>query len=295
MKLTFALLCTLGGATLFAQFQPGTLIHIEKGGITNPYSGDVDLTLKETGVSCHFTRAGKFHADAGDMIRITRSGGFLSSVEDSEGVVTLKDYTREIRYEDGFPTVTSSAPRHPLSGDTWLDLTTPYPRLRKEHSVGELAGMLSDPDADVRGDAIGALAEKGSSGVSAVCGALSDKNEWVRERAARALGDVADSGAVDALVAALNDKSWSIRRSAAWALGRIRDRRAAGPLVAALNDQDISSSTRRRRRWSESPGRSSATIRRSGRPGGARTSRALDGRDWERPGLCRSVCWRWRS
>lgn len=119
MKLTFALLCTLGGATLFAQFQPGTLIHIEKGGITNPYSGDVDLTLKETGVSCHFTRAGKFHADAGDMIRITRSGGFLSSVEDSEGVVTLneklaiggKDYTREIRYEDGFPTVTSSAPR----------------------------------------------------------------------------------------------------------------------------------------------------------------------------------------
>ena len=246
MKLTLALLCTLGGATLFAQFQPGTLIHVGKGGVTNPYGGDVDLTLKETGVSCRFTRTGKFRAETDTLIRISGGGGFLSSAEESEGVITLseklaidgREYTREIRYDDGFPTVTSSAARHPLSGETYLDLTVPYPRLRKEHSVRELAAMLSDPDANVRGDAIGALAEKGSSGVSAISGALHDKNDWVRDRAARALGAVADSGAVDVLVSALNDKSWPIRRSAAWALGRIRDRQAAGPLVAALNDQD---------------------------------------------------------
>ena len=68
--------------------------------------------------------------------------------------------------------------------------------------------------------------------------ALKDKNSWVREHAAKALGEIKDSRAVEPLIATLKDKSSSARREAAKALGEIKDPRAVEPLIATLKDKD---------------------------------------------------------
>ncbi len=58
----------------------------------------------------------------------------------------------------------------------------------------------------------------------------------MRWGAARVLGEMKDTGAVESLIAALNDDFMFVRKYAAQALGEIGDRRAVEPLLAALQD-----------------------------------------------------------
>jgi len=60
------------------------------------------------------------------------------------------------------------------------------------------------------------------------------KDEGVRERAARALGEVADARAVIPLLQAVTDTSNQVRVAAIWALGEIRDPQPVEALIALL-------------------------------------------------------------
>jgi hypothetical protein len=70
--------------------------------------------------------------------------------------------------------------------------------------------------------------------------ALADENSWVREHAAKALGDIKGKGTVEPLIAALKDVNSSVRKEAAEALGEIKDARAVQPLITTLKDKDSS-------------------------------------------------------
>jgi hypothetical protein len=67
-----------------------------------------------------------------------------------------------------------------------------------------------------------------------------DKNSSVRIGAARALGNINDTRAVEPLILALKDNNSGVRIGAAWALGNINDTRAVEPLILALKDNNSS-------------------------------------------------------
>jgi len=67
---------------------------------------------------------------------------------------------------------------------------------------------------------------------------LSEKYVFIREAAARALGQIGDPRAVEPLVAALKYVSQVVRRAAVEALGSIGDARAVLSLLAALKDHN---------------------------------------------------------
>lgn len=79
---------------------------------------------------------------------------------------------------------------------------------------------------------------QGSSATVALITALEDDDTEVRLAAARALGDRADTAAINALVNALRrDASAEVRQAAAHALGQIEDARAVPGLTAALREE----------------------------------------------------------
>lgn len=60
----------------------------------------------------------------------------------------------------------------------------------------------------------------------------------VQIAAARILGRIRDSKAVEPLIKALSDEYWEVRREAAWALGMIGDARAVEPLLRVRSDDE---------------------------------------------------------
>ena len=64
------------------------------------------------------------------------------------------------------------------------------------------------------------------------------KDAGIRKKAAEALGELRDIGAVDPLIAAFKDTEKDVRWVAANAVGKIGDARAVEPLIAALQDID---------------------------------------------------------
>ncbi len=70
-----------------------------------------------------------------------------------------------------------------------------------------------------------------------------EKDCDVRRKAAKALGKIGDSRAVEPLMRAINDSDSEVRCAAAKALGEIGDYRAVGPLTKALDDTCVDVST----------------------------------------------------
>ncbi len=66
---------------------------------------------------------------------------------------------------------------------------------------------------------------------------LHDRAPWIAEMAAKGLGRIRSSKAVEKLCECLNDDEFWLRTAAAWALGEIRDSAAADPLSSALHDE----------------------------------------------------------
>ena len=116
-----------------------------------------------------------------------------------------------------------------------------------------LAGLLSDPDVDIRRRAAGSLDDclKLRQGrpqpihiLPILVQARMDRNVNVRMWIARALGDLQDPRVVEPLQEMLNDASESVRGDAAAALGQVPDRRVVPTLLAVLQNAKESESVR---------------------------------------------------
>lgn len=99
--------------------------------------------------------------------------------------------------------------------------------------------LLADRDADVRAQAVMALAEAGlKEAPAALLEASKDRSSDVRQAVAQALGEIGDAKGVPTLKTLLADSDADVREQAVSALGEIRDRSALEALVGALRSSD---------------------------------------------------------
>jgi HEAT repeat protein len=108
-------------------------------------------------------------------------------------------------------------------------------------SQAALAALAQDPEADrsLRTIACWFLARLASPGaLDALLACLYDTAPSLRAEAARGLGTLGDSQAIEALLAAMaDDESAQVRLAATYALGLLDDSRKIEPLIAKLQDQ----------------------------------------------------------
>jgi HEAT repeat protein len=105
--------------------------------------------------------------------------------------------------------------------------------------VDEYIPQLKHQNDYVRQDAAAALGEIGdASAVPALIETLKDQHDNVRRTAAEALEKIGDAFAVPALIEALTDEESSVRLNATKALRKIEDGSAVHALIEVLNDRD---------------------------------------------------------
>jgi HEAT repeat protein len=111
--------------------------------------------------------------------------------------------------------------------------------------VIEILGYaIEDEDPHVRSMAVEALGEElggtGNAGqtLESIVKALQDENETVRQQAAKTLGRIGDSRAIEFLEIALRDEKRQVRHMAIRALGWIRDSNAVSILITVLDEDD---------------------------------------------------------
>jgi len=113
---------------------------------------------------------------------------------------------------------------------------------RTDATTSDLICSLGDADMEVRWKAALALEKAGPAAVPSLIAALTDANVYVRQGAARVLGNIGrrTGEATAALVKALRDPDPKVREHAAEALGELKasDPAAVQALVAALADAD---------------------------------------------------------
>ncbi|SLM46955.1 conserved protein of unknown function [Nitrospira japonica] len=109
--------------------------------------------------------------------------------------------------------------------------------LRDPRAVAPLVLMLQDSDRAVREAAIGSLTAIGAPSVPALGLCLSDSHLAVQEAASAVLACIADERVLAQLLAALGNKDWIVRMHAAKALGRIKNSEAVEPLIPLLQDK----------------------------------------------------------
>lgn len=127
--------------------------------------------------------------------------------------------------------------KHPSPGEQAAIALASFGR----QAFGPLANQLDSPNATVRRNAAWAIGEltamrpgERSSAVPQLITLLSDRDEWVRMAAARALGEVRDHRSLDGLIAQLGDDNWRVRQVATWALSEMKNARAVAALCTVL-------------------------------------------------------------
>lgn len=107
-----------------------------------------------------------------------------------------------------------------------------------EHDLQTLLARLSDPEKEVRAEAMHGLVRIGKPAVPA-CITLLQEDDWkVRYRAAEALGLIGDDGAYTPLIAALDDGKDHVRYMAAKGLGLLGDPHAVAHLTRMQRDEN---------------------------------------------------------
>lgn len=109
-------------------------------------------------------------------------------------------------------------------------------KIADEKAVKPLVQMLGRKVPSFRGAARNALIKIGNPAVNELISALNNRNIYVRQLSAEALGQIGDEIAVDGLINALNDEDSAVRWRAARALGQIGNTKAANPLRKSLKD-----------------------------------------------------------
>ncbi len=113
-------------------------------------------------------------------------------------------------------------------------------KLAQKKNIAELIRALGyQKDPYVRNSAAEALGYLGDAiAVEPLIKTLGDNNESVRTAAIAALGTLGDARALPPLVAALTETAWQVRLAAAEALGKIGDSQALAPLIQMLDDTE---------------------------------------------------------
>lgn len=116
-------------------------------------------------------------------------------------------------------------------------------RIAHPKSFAPLVSLL--PHADLSQSASEALVRIGAPALEALMPALKAPEPAARHAAARVLGEIGSSKAVDALVEVLQtDDTYSVRAAAATALGQLKDAKAIWALVNTLRLRDETTTDR---------------------------------------------------
>ncbi len=105
-----------------------------------------------------------------------------------------------------------------------------------EKAMQALIGALDDPSPHVRHRAAGALEEIGDAAVPHLIEAFATSGPPICKTIAETLGYIGKP-AVGPLLAALHDERWEVRAGAARALGEVADAGAVDALIEALGDE----------------------------------------------------------
>jgi HEAT repeat protein len=117
-----------------------------------------------------------------------------------------------------------------------LSATEALGRLRDAGATESLLAVLRDPDYRVADAAATALPQLEQAPVEGLVAALDDSARNVRQRAVRALGEIADPRTREPLIIALEDADMDVRGWAAIGLARIPHVRSVEALISALGD-----------------------------------------------------------
>jgi len=104
--------------------------------------------------------------------------------------------------------------------------------------VGELIGLLTSTDADVRMNGLSLLKRVGGRNLSPVLDLLKATDPWMRMCACEIMGEVKKKRVVPHLITCSQDPDPNVRNAACIALGEFRDAAAVDALLAALQDEE---------------------------------------------------------
>ena len=122
-----------------------------------------------------------------------------------------------------------------------VDLSSIPPLGYSDRTLKELANTaLTDPDSEVRKDAVDTLGELGDVEVLGVFAyiLLNDPDEIVRKEAANELGDMSHPHSLDILAKALKDKSPMVRKEAIEGLKKIKQKNKPEKREAELREPE---------------------------------------------------------
>src|SRR5260370_19868176 len=148
-------------------------------------------------------------------------------------------------YDGGDYNITNYYDVSPLAGAQNLPPTDPTPQAKPKPppTVDDWIKDLKNPDSNVRGRAVEALAQLGpaaAKAVPALIEVLKDRDPQVRVEATQALAAIG-TGAIGALVDALKESNKYVRMGAALTLGHLGTaaQTAVPALRTTLKDKDV--------------------------------------------------------
>jgi HEAT repeat protein len=194
--------------------------------------------------------------DADERLAAIHALASLTGSEIDEVIVrALRDDDAAVRIEAAEACATRRLRTCAAPLADWLDDRDPEVRAVAARALGaagdpvaDAAGLsraLGDARPSVRRAAVAGLrALGGAAALRAILGAVADTDPIVRERAARALGEVGAesgerSGAATAVLALARDAAPEVREAALDAIGAIGDSRASAAAMVALDDPAI--------------------------------------------------------
>jgi HEAT repeat protein len=126
-----------------------------------------------------------------------------------------------------------------LEDDFWavrVQIGWALAKIGGEQAIGGLIVLFNDSMMEVQAEAVLAMASIGVGTVPKLITCLKDERWRVREQAAKSLGLLKDSQAVQGLILSGRDRDGAVKSAAAEALGRIGDSKAVPALIKLFKD-----------------------------------------------------------
>jgi len=126
-----------------------------------------------------------------------------------------------------------------MEDDFWavrVQIGWAFGKIGGERAIDGLIALFNDSMMEVQAEAVLAMASMGVGTVPKLITCLKDERWRVREQAAKSLGLLKDSQAVQGLILAGRDRDGAVKSAAAEALGRIGDSKAVPALIKLFKD-----------------------------------------------------------